>query len=62
MTLMLSRGEVERLLPPGPCIEAVEDVMPHEHELYVEGASSMLTKPEFADAESMRKSRLPTAS
>lgn len=36
-------------------IEAVNDVAPIEHELYVEGATSILTKPEFADADSMRK-------
>lgn len=36
-------------------IEAVNDVAPIEHELYVEGATSILTKPEFADARSMRK-------
>lgn len=39
-------------------IEAVNDVAPIEHELYVEGASSILTKPEFADAQSMRKTFL----
>jgi len=39
-------------------MEAVEDVMPHEHEVYVEGAVSILNKPEFADAESMRKTFL----
>jgi len=39
-------------------IEAVNDVTPVEHELYVEGASSILTKPEFADANAMRKTFL----
>lgn len=39
-------------------VEAVEDVMPHEHEVYVEGAVSILNKPEFAGAESMRKTFL----
>jgi heat-inducible transcriptional repressor len=39
-------------------IGAVEDLMPTEHELYVEGTHSLLTKPEFADAESMRKTFL----
>ncbi len=36
-------------------IEAVNDVTPIEHELYLEGAASILSKPEFADADSMRK-------
>jgi heat-inducible transcriptional repressor len=39
-------------------IEAVNDVMPLEHELYVEGAASILTKPEFSDAVSLRKTFL----
>lgn len=39
-------------------IETVGDVAPVEHELYVEGAASILTKPEFADAASMRKTFL----
>jgi heat-inducible transcriptional repressor len=39
-------------------IEAVNDVAPVEHELYVEGASSILLKPEYADAHSMRKTLL----
>jgi heat-inducible transcriptional repressor len=39
-------------------IEAVNDVVPMEDELIVEGAASILTKPEFADAESMRKTLL----
>jgi heat-inducible transcriptional repressor len=39
-------------------IEAVNDVAPLEHELYVEGTASILTKPEFADAVSMRKTFL----
>jgi heat-inducible transcriptional repressor len=36
-------------------IEAVNDVAPFEHELYVEGAASILNKPEYADAASLRK-------
>jgi heat-inducible transcriptional repressor len=39
-------------------IEAVNDVAPLEHELYVEGTASILTKPDFADAVSMRKTFL----
>jgi heat-inducible transcriptional repressor len=39
-------------------IEAVNDVTPVEHELYVEGATSILTKPEYADAASLRKTML----
>jgi heat-inducible transcriptional repressor len=39
-------------------IVAVNDVAPVEHELYVEGATSMLMKPEYADAISMRKTML----
>ncbi|HSP14523.1 MAG TPA: heat-inducible transcriptional repressor HrcA [Thermoanaerobaculia bacterium] len=39
-------------------IEAVIDVTPLEHDLIVEGAASILTKPEFADADSMRKTFL----
>lgn len=39
-------------------IEAVNDVVPFEHELYVEGAASILNKPEFADAGSLRKTFL----
>jgi heat-inducible transcriptional repressor len=39
-------------------IEAVNDVMPLERELYVEGAASILTKPEFSDAVSLRKTFL----
>ena len=39
-------------------IEAVNDVVPFEHELYVEGAASILNKPEFADAASLRKTFL----
>ncbi len=39
-------------------IEAVNDVVPVEHELIVEGAASILTKPEFADAQAMRKTFL----
>jgi heat-inducible transcriptional repressor len=39
-------------------IEAVGEVLPMERDLYVEGAASILTKPEFADAESLRKTFL----
>jgi heat-inducible transcriptional repressor len=39
-------------------IEAVNDVTPVEHELYVEGTASILTKPEFSDAISLRKTFL----
>jgi len=39
-------------------IAAVNDVAPVEHELYVEGATSMLMKPDYADAASMRKTML----
>ena len=39
-------------------IEAVNDVAPVQHELIVEGAASILTKPEFADAGSLRKTFL----
>jgi heat-inducible transcriptional repressor len=39
-------------------IEAVNDVAPVEHELYVEGAASILNKPEFSDAASLRKTFL----
>ena len=35
--------------------DSVADI---EHELYVEGAASILTKPEFSDAISMRKTFL----
>jgi len=37
-------------------IEAVNE--PFDHELYVEGAASILNKPEFADAASLRKTFL----
>jgi heat-inducible transcriptional repressor len=39
-------------------IEAVNDVTPFERELYVEGAVSILNKPEFADAAALRKTFL----
>lgn len=39
-------------------IEAVNDIAPVEHELYVEGTTSILMKPEFADAASLRKTFL----
>lgn len=39
-------------------IEAVNDVAPVEHELFVEGAASILNKPEYSDAASLRKTFL----
>jgi heat-inducible transcriptional repressor len=39
-------------------IEAVNDVAPVEHELYVEGTTSMLMKPEYSDRASLRKTML----
>jgi len=39
-------------------IETVNDVTPVEHELVVEGATSILSKPEFADAAALRKTFL----
>lgn len=39
-------------------IEAVNDVTPVDHELWVEGASSILNKPEFSDAVSLRRTLL----
>jgi heat-inducible transcriptional repressor len=39
-------------------IEAVNDVVPFEHELYVEGAASILNKPEFSDTVSLRRTFL----
>jgi heat-inducible transcriptional repressor len=39
-------------------IDAVGEVVPVAHELYVEGAASILTKPEYADAEAMRRTFL----
>lgn len=39
-------------------IEAVGEVAPGERDLYLEGAASILSKPEFADAESLRKTFL----
>ncbi len=39
-------------------IEAVDDVTPLDHELYLDGAESMLTKPEFSDATALRKTFL----
>jgi heat-inducible transcriptional repressor len=39
-------------------IEAVNDVNHVENELYMEGTTSILTKPEFADAAAMRKTFL----
>jgi heat-inducible transcriptional repressor len=39
-------------------IEAVGEVLPVERELYVEGAASILSKPEYADAEALRRTFL----
>src|SRR5207245_6031524 len=39
-------------------IVAVNDVAPVEHELYVEGTTAMLMKPEYADAAAIRKTML----
>lgn len=39
-------------------IEAVNDAAPVEQELYVEGAASILTKPEYADGDSLRRTFL----
>jgi len=36
-------------------LEAVNDVAPLQHDLIVEGAASILTKPEFADGAALRK-------
>jgi heat-inducible transcriptional repressor len=52
----LHDGMLQKTISLG--IEAVNDVVPVEHELYVEGAASILTKPEYADALSMRKTFL----
>ncbi len=39
-------------------IEAVGEIAPREREVYVEGAASILSKPEFAGAEALRKTFL----
>lgn len=39
-------------------LEAVHDLTPRDHDLYVEGASSILNKPEYADANLLRKTFL----
>lgn len=39
-------------------IEAVNDVAPFNHDLFVEGATSFLNKPEYADAAALRKTFL----
>lgn len=39
-------------------IEAVNDVVPFDHDLYVEGAASILNKPEYSDAAALRKTFL----
>lgn len=36
-------------------MEAVDDVLPVDHELYVEGAASILNKPEYSDTDALRK-------
>jgi heat-inducible transcriptional repressor len=36
-------------------IDAVGEVRPSDHDLFVEGAASILNKPEFSDAEAIRK-------
>ncbi|MDQ6802946.1 MAG: heat-inducible transcriptional repressor HrcA [Acidobacteriota bacterium] len=52
----LNDGMMQKTISLG--IEAVDDVAPVEHELYVEGTTSMLMKPEFSDAISLRKTML----
>jgi heat-inducible transcriptional repressor len=50
-------GFLRRTLRLG--VEAVDDVLPSDHDLYVEGAASMLNKPEYAaDASALRKTIL----
>ncbi|MGZ4809457.1 MAG: heat-inducible transcriptional repressor HrcA [Thermoanaerobaculia bacterium] len=49
-------GIVQRTIALG--LEAVDDVAPVEHGLYVEGAASILSKPEFSDAASFRRTFL----
>ncbi len=39
-------------------IEAVGEIVPVERDLYLEGAASILSKPDLADAESLRKTFL----
>ena len=39
-------------------LEAVNDLSPLDHELYVEGAASILNKPEFSDSGSLRRTFL----
>jgi heat-inducible transcriptional repressor len=39
-------------------LEAVNDLTPLDHELYVEGAASILNKPEYFDASRMRRTLL----
>lgn len=39
-------------------IEAVNDVAPFDHDLYLEGATSILNKPEYADGAALRKTFL----
>jgi len=39
-------------------LEAVNDLSPLDHELYVEGATSILNKPEFADTNLLRRTFL----
>ncbi len=47
---------LERIIGLG--LAASDLSLPEEHELYLEGASSILDKPEFADVEAMRKTLL----
>jgi heat-inducible transcriptional repressor len=39
-------------------LEAVNDLSPLNHDLYVEGAASILNKPEFSDAERLKRTFL----
>ena len=39
-------------------VGAVDEVLPHEHDLHLEGAASILDKPEFADGAAMRRTFL----
>jgi heat-inducible transcriptional repressor len=49
-------GWMQKTLTLG--IGAVEELVPGGHELYMDGTASILNKPEFADAEAMRKTFL----
>jgi heat-inducible transcriptional repressor len=54
------RAQNDRLLQKAITlgIDTVNDVAPLEHELVVEGATSILSKPEFSDAAALRKTFL----